>query len=80
MLFVECRTDQVEALRRLRERTSRGRGPSDATEEVYLCQRAEFVPFRELSARQHLVADTTKGTERVLSRIEESLSNLFLSE
>jgi len=77
VLFVECRTDQLEALRRLRERTRAGRGPSDATEEVYLCQRKEFVPIKELSSRQHLVADTTKGTKTALNLIEKSLTNLF---
>jgi uncharacterized protein len=77
VLFVECQADRGEVLRRLRERTSEGRGPSDATEEVYLCQRAAFVPIRELSARQHLVVDTTKGTERILRSIEDSLSHLF---
>jgi uncharacterized protein len=77
VLFVECQADRGEVLRRLRERTSKDRGPSDATAEVYLCQRSEFVPLTELRARQHLIVDTTRGTERVLSRIEESLSNLF---
>jgi predicted kinase len=77
VLFVECRADQLEVLRRLRERTRTGRGPSDATEEVYFCQLKEFVPIKELSLRQHLVADTTKGTETVLNGIEKSLTNLF---
>jgi uncharacterized protein len=77
VLFVECQADQVEVLRRLRERASTGRGPSDATEEVYLSQRKEFVPIKELSSRQHLVADTTKGTKTVLNGIEKSLTNLF---
>jgi predicted kinase len=67
----------VEALRRLRERTEKRTGSSDATEEVYLCQRSEFVPLRELSARQHLVLDTTEGTERLLPRVENSLGHLF---
>ncbi|MGD0291581.1 MAG: AAA family ATPase [Candidatus Binataceae bacterium] len=77
VLFVECRADHGEVLRRLRERTSKGAGPSDATEEVYLRQREEFVPIREVSARQHLVVDTTKGIEHVLPPIEDSLSHLF---
>ena len=77
VLFVECRADQREVLRRLRERTSKGTGPSDATEEVYLRQRFDFVPLTELSARQLLVVDTTKGTEHVLPGIEGYLSQLF---
>ena len=55
VLFVECRADHGEVIRRLRDRTSKRAGPSDATEEVYLRQRSEFVPLTELSARQHLL-------------------------
>ena len=77
VLFVECRADQRETLRRLRERTGAARGPSDATEEVYLCQRREFVPINELSPRQHLVVDTTEGAESILLCIENSLGHLF---
>ena len=77
VLFVECRADQREVLRRLRERTLESTGPSDATEEVYLRQRFDFVPLTELSARQLLVVDTTKGTEHVLPGIEGYLSQLF---
>jgi uncharacterized protein len=77
VLFVECQADQREVLRRLRKRSSERVGPSDATEEVYLCQRGEFVPLTELSARQHLVVDTAKGTEHVLPAIEDYLSHLF---
>jgi hypothetical protein len=77
VLIVECRADQQEVLRLLRERASKGTGPSDATEEVYLRQRTEFVPISEVSERQHLVVDTTEGTERVLPHIENALSHLF---
>jgi predicted kinase len=77
VLFVECRTDQQEVLRRLRERAGRGTGPSDATEEIYLRQRTEFVPISEVSVRQHLVVDTTEGTERALPYIEKALGHLF---
>ncbi len=77
VLLVECQADQSEVLRRLRERTGSGSGPSDATEEVYLRQGTEFVPLNELSARQHLVVDTTEGAERILACIETSLSHLF---
>ena len=77
VLFVECRAHQEEVLRRLRERTSKGSGPSDATEEVYQQQRSKFVPLNEVSARQHLVVDSSKGTEYVLPHIEDSLRHLF---
>jgi uncharacterized protein len=77
VLFVECQADPGLVLRRLRERTRSGGGPSDATEKVYLRQRTEFVPINELSARQHLAGNTTEGVERVLPCIETSLSHLF---
>jgi uncharacterized protein len=77
VLFVECRAEDKEVLRRLRERTSKGLGPSDATEEVYLRQRVEFAPIEELSVRHHLVVNTTKDIERLLTTIENSLAELF---
>lgn len=77
VLFVECRTAHAEILRRLRERSVNQRGPSDATGEVYLRQRAEFVPLDEIPARRHLVADTTAGVAAEPPRIEAALRELF---
>ena len=76
VLFVECRAEGKEVFRRLRERTSRGLDPSDATEEVYRRQRAEFAPIEEIPTRHHLVVNTTKDTERVLTVIEKSIGDL----
>jgi uncharacterized protein len=73
VLFVECRADQEEVSRRLRERTLRGGDPSDATEDVYVRQRSEFMPLDDLPAPQHLVVDTTQGVEDVISSIESRL-------
>ncbi len=61
LLFVECRCDEGEALRRLRERAGRPGEISDATEEVYLRQRSEFVAPAEVPAENHLVADTCRA-------------------
>lgn len=76
VLFVECRADEAEILRRIVQRTCTA-GPSDATTEVYLRQRSEFVPLTEISSRQHLIADTTKGVDCVWPSIERALNQLF---
>jgi hypothetical protein len=76
VLFVECRAEDKEVLRRLRDRASQNLDPSDATEEIYLRQRAEFAPLDEISIRHHLVVDTTSGTEYVLTAIEQSIVDL----
>jgi len=76
VLFIECQANQAEVLSRLSERSRKHDDPSDATGEVYLHQRAEFVPVREFPARQHLVVDTTAGTEHALTSIEYALSHL----
>jgi len=77
VLFVECQADEREILRRLGERTKKGDSVSDATAEVYLSQRAEFVPITEVRARHHLIIDTGENIERALERIEGSLGSLF---
>jgi uncharacterized protein len=76
VLFVETRAEHEEVLRRLRERSRNRRGPSDATEEVYMQQRSDFVPLAEISARQHIVVDTTKGAELVIPIIEDAITHL----
>ena len=77
VLFVETRAEHEEVLRRLRERSHNRRGPSDATEEVYLQQQSDFVPLAEISARQHIVVDTTKGAELVIPIVEDVIAHLF---
>lgn len=58
LLFVECRCEQAEAVRRLRARALQPGVTSDATVEVYQRQRREFVALDEIPAQNHLVADT----------------------
>lgn len=77
VLFIECQANTAEVLSRLSERSLKGEDPSDATQEVYLHQRAEFAPLRELPARHHLVVDTTTGLEHALNGIEYALSHLL---
>ena len=76
VLFVECRAEDKEILRRLRDRAIQNLDVSDATEDVYLRQRAKFAPLDEISTRHHLVVDTTSDTESVLTVIEQSIVDL----
>ncbi len=76
VFFVETRAEHEEVLRRLKGRSRDRRGPSDATEEVYLQQRRDFVPLAEISARQHIVVDTTKGAELAIPIVEEAITYL----
>lgn len=77
VLFVECQANEREILRRLHERTKKGDGVSDATAEVYLSQRTDFVPITEVRTGHHLLVDTGEDGERVLEWIEGSLRSLF---
>ena len=79
VLFVECETPQREVLRRLRARATRDSEVSDATAEIYLNQRADFVPITEVRAGRHLEIDTSEDIEPALERIEGSLRSLFQS-
>ncbi len=73
VLFVECKADEKETLKRLDERGSRNDNASDATKEVYLVQRADFVPLTELSAEDHVVVDSSEDAEAIMRRIDTCL-------
>ncbi len=77
VLFVECQASEQEVMRRLRDRTQKGTDPSDATEEVYRHQRAEFVQISEIPSRRRVVVDTGAGTERALASIEQFLCQAY---
>src|SRR5208282_2421903 len=77
VLFVECRADEKEVLKRLDARGAQSDDASDATAEVYLAQRAEFVPLTELSAKHHVVVDSTEDAEGMMRRIEACLGRAF---
>jgi uncharacterized protein len=76
-LFVECRASEGEIIRRLRDRERKGNEVSDATAEIYLKQRAEFMPIAELPARCHIVIDTTETRAQIASRVEQALERLL---
>ena len=76
VLFVECRADEDEVLRRLLERNQRPDEVSDATREVYLRQKAEFVPISEVHDRCHVVVEGKPDSTQVALRIEALLDRL----
>ncbi len=76
VVFVECRADEREVMRRLSARERRAEEVSDATTEVYARQKAEFAPFGEAYDRCHLVVDAQDDPERIAFRIEAYLDNL----
>jgi aminoglycoside phosphotransferase family enzyme/predicted kinase len=77
LAFVECRCDEREVLRRLNERTKRGPDASDATAEVYLRQRGEFVPLDEIQPEQRIVADTNAHPIEAALAVEKQLERLL---
>jgi len=76
VLFVECRADEEEVLHRLLERIQRPDEVSDATWEVYLRQKAEFVPISEVHDRCHVVVESKQDSSEVAARIEALLDSL----
>lgn len=75
VLFVECQAHKQEVLRRLRRRVNRSDEVSDATVEVYLRQREEFVPLSEIADHCHIRFNTERDWENELKRLEVSLYN-----
>jgi aminoglycoside phosphotransferase family enzyme/predicted kinase len=75
VLFVECRADENEILRRLHDRAGRRTEVSDATEEIYARHKRDFVSINELPAGRHLVVNTSDGLEPAMRRIEAALSD-----
>jgi aminoglycoside phosphotransferase family enzyme/predicted kinase len=76
ILIVECRASEEEVMRRLIERGRRPGEVSDATPEVYLRQKAEFVPVSEVDERHHLVVEGEQDSEQVAIRIEAMLDGM----
>ncbi|MBV8056813.1 MAG: AAA family ATPase, partial [Deltaproteobacteria bacterium] len=69
-LYIECRADRDEVIRRLLERVSRPNEISGATVEVYLAQVKDFEPLDEIPGPRHMVADTTNDLTPVLAEVE----------
>jgi len=80
VLFVECRAEEAEVLRRLSERALRPRAISDAGPEVYLRQRADFSPLDEIPPDCRIVADTTGATAAAVAAVEDRLALLCVDK
>lgn len=75
VLFVECRADEKETLRRLHDRAGNRAEVSDATEEIYASHKRDFVSITELPVRCHLVVDTSsEDLEPAIRGFEAALS------
>ena len=75
VLFVECRTDEQETLRRPRDRAGNRAELSDATEAIYASHKRDYVPLTELPGGRHLVVDTRGDLEPALRRLEAVLAD-----
>lgn len=75
-LFVECRAGEKEIFRRLKAREQQTGEASDATWEVYIRQREDYVPLDEVPERHRLTVDTESGAEDAVERVEEFLYSL----
>jgi len=73
MLFVECQARKQGVVHRLKQRQQRPDEVSDATIEVYLQQREEFVPLSEIPDPCHIKIDTESDLEKELKAAEEFL-------
>jgi uncharacterized protein len=76
ILFIECRADDAEIRRRLIQRQKTGHNPSDATVEVYLRQREDFVALSEIPASSHLILDTARPLSEIVTEAKNALERL----
>ncbi len=76
-LFIECRADDAEVIRRLRARADRAAEVSDATAEIFRLQSAEYEALSEIGPRNHLVVDTTRGYNEAADQVERALDLLL---
>ena len=75
VLFVECRADDNETLRRLRDRARDRAEVSDATPEIYASHKRDYTPITELPGRRHLVVNTSEDLAPTIRRLEAALSD-----
>jgi uncharacterized protein len=80
LLFVECRADEAEVLRRLRARASDPKRVSDADAAVYHAQGAEFMPLSEIPARNRIAIDSTRDPDVLGDEIQSALAAVRASE
>jgi uncharacterized protein len=72
-LFIECRAEHDEIIRRLSEREQDSGRVSDANLEIYLQQIQEFEAFDELPPEWHRIVNTTHGVGAVALEIERRI-------
>lgn len=77
VLFVECRCDEQEIIRRLEQRARDGHDPSDATVEVYLRQRTEFAPLGEIPAACRMTVDSERDPIDSALEIEDRIAQSY---
>jgi predicted kinase len=77
LLFVECRADDAEVLRRLHKRARQPGEVSDATSDVYVRQREDFVPVDEIPERSRFVADPSRHPQETAVEIADVLRHLL---
>jgi predicted kinase len=70
VVFIECQAAEAEILRRLEKRASAGNEVSDATREIYLRQRGEFMPLVEVPENSHFVVRTDAAPTEVVDQLE----------
>ncbi len=73
VLFVECQAQKQEIFRRLQEWRRRLDKVSDATWNVYLRHKEEFVPFSDIPDHCHIIVNTDTKLEEGITRVEEFL-------
>jgi uncharacterized protein len=76
-LFVECRADEAEIVRRLRAREQVRGEVSDATVEVYSAQKREFAALTEVPAQNHIAVDSTLPSRQTVAMVLEAAARLF---
>lgn len=72
-VFVECRADRTELIRRLLERRTRANEISDATVEIYQAQLNDFEPLDEIPGACHIVADTNYALAEIVVNVERRI-------
>ena len=73
ILFVECRAGEDEIAYRLKAREESTEEISDATWDVYLRQRDEFVPLDEIPEECRFIVSSEDPLEDSLLQIERLL-------
>ena len=78
VIFIECIVSKEEAVRRLNARAEQANADtSDATVAVYELQRREIEAITEIPLQKHLVIDTGRKQELVVSDLDAALERLW---